>query len=450
MAGRRKTKGSRATTAPDELVLLAWNDLVAVTRGRGVPLSEYPARRRDGINWAMAGQALTPFEDIADNPWGSMDEVHMTPDETTHVRFEVGGGMPAFNIALCDAITTDGTVWEACPRGVLRAAVDDLRQRHGLEILASPELEFQLVGDAVRDVTPFSLEAFRMMPDLGQRMVEALRAAGCAPETFEPEYGVGQYEFSCAPAFGIAAGDRIVLAKEVVREVARRAGLRASFTPKPFPTRPGNGAHIHLSLWTRDRRPATHDPSRPGGLTEQAARFAAGVVRHMPALCAFAAPSVPSYYRLGPHHWSAGYACMGVTNREAALRVCLPSKGSAASVRRRFNLEYRPADGASNPHLTLGAIVRAGLAGLDEKLPLPTLVQEDPHDMGAARRREHGIAPLPATLGEALDALIGDRTVTGWFAPNLLDTYIAVKRKEIAVCEGLSPDDICEKYRHAY
>jgi glutamine synthetase len=450
MARGGKAARSRGGVAGDELILLAWNDLVAVTRGRGVPAHQYQERRKTGINWAMAGHALTPFEDIADNPWGSMDEVHMTPDDSTHIRVEVGAGMPAFNIALCDGITTEGGTWDSCTRGFLRSAVDDLRQRHGLELMASPELEFQLVGARLPEATPFSLEAFRLMPDLGQRMVEALRQAGCEPETFEPEYGVGQYEFSCAPAFGIAAADRIVLAKEVVREVARRAGLRASFTAKPYFTRPGNGAHIHMSLWTRDRRPATHDPRRPGGLTLKAARFAAGIVRHMPALCAFAAPSVASYYRLGPHHWSAGYACMGVTNREAALRVCLPSKGTAASMQRRFNLEYRPADGASNPYLTLGVLIRAGLAGLDEKLALPALVQEDPHDMGEARRRELGIVTLPATLGAALDALARDATVTGWFAPNLLNTYVAVKRKEISLCEALAPDEICEKYRHAY
>lgn len=450
MARGGGTARSRRGGGGDELVLLAWNDLVGVTRGRAVPLAAYPGRRRTGINWAMAGHALTPFEDIADNPWGPMDEVHMTPAEETHVRVEVGADQPPFNVVLCDGITVDGGVWDACPRGFLKAAVDDLRRRHGLDVLASPELEFQLVGPNLPEATPFSLEAFRLMPALGQRMVDALRAAGTEPETFEPEYGVGQYEYSCAPALGVAAADRIVMSKEIVREVARRAGLRASFTPKPYAARPGNGAHIHFSLWSRDGRPATHDPKRPGFLTEKAARFAAGVVRHMPALCAFAAPSVPSYYRLGPHHWSSGYACVGVTNREAALRICVPSKGTTASVRRRFNLEYRPADGAANPYLVLGALIRAGLAGLDEKLPLPHLMQEDPHDIGEKRRGELGIAALPATLEGALGALARDAVVSGWFAPNLLATYVAVKRKEIELASGLAPDEVCARYRHAY
>ena len=105
----------------DELIFLAWNDLVGVTRGRGVPLKSYPARRRTGINWAMAGQALTPFEDIADNPWGPMDEAHMTPAPETQIRVDVGGGQPPLAMVLCDGLTTDGSVWDPARAASARA-----------------------------------------------------------------------------------------------------------------------------------------------------------------------------------------------------------------------------------------------------------------------------------------------------------------------------------------
>src|SRR5262245_41891403 len=95
----------------EDLIFRAWDDLVGVTRGRGVPLKAYPARRRTGINWAMAGQALTPFEDIADNPWGPMDEAHMTPAPETEVRVDVWPGQLALNFVLCDGLTTEGAVW---------------------------------------------------------------------------------------------------------------------------------------------------------------------------------------------------------------------------------------------------------------------------------------------------------------------------------------------------
>ncbi|HTO83513.1 MAG TPA: glutamine synthetase family protein [Methylomirabilota bacterium] len=434
----------------DELIFLAWNDLVGVTRGRGVPLGSYPTRRKTGINWAMAGQALTPFEDIADNPWGPLDEAHMTPVPETQIRVDVGGGQPPLNMVLCDGLTTDGAVWDSCTRGFCKAAVDELRRRTGLVLKASPELEFQLLGADLPPATPFSLEAFRLLPDLGARIVAALRQAGAEPESFEPEYGVGQYEVTCRPALGVAAADRMVIVREVIREVARRAGYRASFTPKPFVGRPGNGAHIHFSLQTADGKPVTHDPAGPGGLGAQAQRFAAGVVRHLPALCALTAPSVPSYYRLGPHHWSAGYACLGVSNREAALRICLPPKATVAATRRLYNLEVRPADSTASPYLALGALIRAGLAGIVDELPPPPLVQEDPHDMGADRRGKLGIVELPSSLGAALDCLERDTLVRGWFAPNLWRAYLAVKRKEIELMANLKDEDVCARYCDAY
>src|SRR5262249_22815604 len=98
----------------------------------------------------------------------------------------------------------------------------------------------------------------------------------------------------------------------------------------------------------------------------------------------------------------------------------------------------------------LGALVRAGLAGIAEKLPLPPLIQQDPHDMGADKRRSLGIETLPATLDEALTRLENDAVVKNWFSPNLWQTYLAVKRKEIELGANLGPDEICEKYRNAY
>lgn len=436
--------------ASGDLILLAWSDLVGITRGRAVPTRAYAGRRKTGINWAMAGHALTPFEDIADNPWGSMGEVHMTPDHRTLVHVDLWDDLPALSFVLCDGLTTDGKAWDSCTRGFLNAALADLEKEAGLCIYASPELEFQLIGEDLPCTTPFSIEAFRIAPKFAARCVAALHQAGTEPEAYEPEFGVNQFEVSCRPTIGVAAADRMVTVKEVIREVARRSGYQASFTPKIAPDRPGNGAHIHFSLQTPDGRPATHDPNLPGGLTKKAASFAAGVVRHMPAIIAITAPSPPSYFRLGPHHWSAGYACLGTTNREAALRICIPPKGSAERTRRLYNLEFRPADATANPYLTLGALVRAGLQGIRERLPLPPLINEDPHDMGAERRRKLGIATLPAALPEALDAMANDRTVRGWFSDNLWNAYRSVKRKEIDLCRDVSVETICERYARVY
>ena len=328
--------------------------------------------------------------------------------------------------------------------------LQDLEKETGLRFYSSPELEFSLLGASLPMTTPFSLEAFRLVPDFALRCIEALRQAGTEPETFEPEYGINQFEVSCRPAIGIAAADRTLIVKEVIREVARRAGYRASFTPKIALDRPGNGAHVHFSLQSKDGKPATYDPSRPGGLSEKAGQFAAGVVRHTPAICAFSAPTPPSYFRLGPQHWSSGYAGLGLNNREASLRICPPPKGDAARMRRLYNLEYRPVDSTSSPYLVLGLLVRAGLQGIREKLPMPELLTEDPHDLGAEKRRKMGIAALPGTLSEALDTLERDKVVKSWFSDNLWKAYISVKRKEVDMFKNATAEEIMSRYANAY
>lgn len=434
----------------DEVALLAWNDLVGLTRGRGVPVSELKSRLKTGINWAYAGQALTPFDAIADNPWGPVGEAYMTPDPASRVRVELGGAVPPLHFYLCDGINPDGTPWDSCTRGFLRQALTDLEREAGLTLAAAAEVEFDLGGTAHQPGPPFSLEAFRAVPEFAAAVVQALREAGAEPETFEPEYGYGQYEISCAPAFGLQGADRMVVVREVVREVARRRGWRASFTPIVRPGVPGNGAHMHFSLWDTAGKPATHDPARPGGLSEKAAAFAAGVVRHTPALCALTAPSVISYLRLGPHHWSSGYAACALSNREASLRIVVPPKGTAEETARRYHLEFRPTDSTCSPYLALGAIVRAGLEGIRAGLALPPLFEGDPHDMGEAKRQELGIVRLPETLEDALQALEADRVAGGWFPPTLLQVFLAVKRKEIELMTHRDPADVCELYRNAY
>ena len=126
-----------------------------------------------------------------------------------------------------------------------------------------------------------------------------------------PEYASHQFEIPIAPSEGLACADRAVLFREIVREVARRVGSRASFTPLLDPSEAGNGVHIHLSLLDGDGQAVLYDERRAGTLSELGGRFAAGVLLHARALSALSAPSPVSAARLAPHRWSAGAACLG-------------------------------------------------------------------------------------------------------------------------------------------
>lgn len=433
-----------------EIALLGWSDYVGLTRCRGVPASTIQDRLEDGLGWAVAGQALTPFADIAANPWGPMREVRQVPVPETRTRVELDDGTPPFHLYLCDSKNPDGTHWDCSTRGFMLAALDDFRRETGLEFTAALEHEFTLEGEGLLDAPPFSLETIRNVASFAGDVSSALRQANVEPETVEPEYGYRQYEVTTAPGVGPMAGDRAIITREVIREVARRRGVRATFSPMPVYGGVGNGAHVHFSFVDRAGRNAAYDAHGVSGASLVAQRFIAGVLRHTRALTALVAPSPVSYHRLGPHHWSCGYASFGVQNREAAIRIVpSPSRDPEKQVR-GFNMEFRPPDATASPYMVVGALVRAGLEGIRDELPLPPATDRDPADLTDAKRAELGIVPLPSTLSEALQALDEDERARAWLPGEMYESYVAVKRAEIDLVAGLDPAEACRRYAGAY
>ena len=365
-------------------------------------------------------------------------------------RVEFDADWPAFHIILCDSLNQDGSPWECCTRSFMKAALADLKTETGLELHTAFENEFLVSGGDRPWVAPFSLGSARQVAPFIERLVAALMAADIGLETVEPEYGLSQYEISTGPAPGITGADRVVVTREVLREVARQCGLHASISPKPAPDAVGNGCHLHMSLWDDEGRAAAFDPEGPGELSDIAAHFVAGIMRHLSALTALTAPSPVSYLRLGPHHWSCGYRVVGVQNREAAVRICPSPKLDPAERGGAFNIELRSTDATASPYLAIGATVRAGLEGIRNKLPLPPLLDGDPADLTESERSELGIDPLPGSLDQALDAFEADETVLGWFTPTMIEAYTSLKRFEVAMFADSTAEAMCERYRLAY
>lgn len=434
----------------EELVGFLHADLSGLLRGRSVPASELESRVAAGVGWVPADIALTPFGPIAEpNPYGSRDDLRLLPDEASEVRVELFEGASPLHFFLCDAVNVDGSPWDSCPRTLLKDALARLERETGLRLLASFEQEFLLQAPGFEPGPGFSFEAQRRVEPFGPLVFAALKQGGLEPEAFLPEYGEGQFEVPCAPAGGLAAADRAMATREVVREVARGLGYRASFAPMADPEGVGNGVHVHMSLADGEGRPVFYDPERPGNLSLTAARFAAGILDHLPALCALTAPSVISYLRLGPHRWSAGFGYMGERDREATIRLP-PVSSLSGDPARQFNLEFRAADATANPHLTLAALVLAGLRGLRENLPEPALVTGDPSEMSEEERRRLGVRTLPASLEEALAALEADAVARSWLSPDLLSCHLGVKRAEISLLEGAGPREACARYLRVY
>jgi glutamine synthetase len=343
-----------------------------------------------------------------------------------------------------------GSQWECCTRGFMKQALEAFKAETGLQFVGAFEHEFLLTGGARDWCVPFSLEQVRINAEFLRDATKALLAARVGLETVEPEYGVLQYEISCAPALGAMAGDRAIITREVIREAARRLGLRASFTPKPKPEAVGNGAHLHFSFRDEAGTNVAYDPDTPNNISLIAQHFIGGVVRHMPALCALMAPSPVSYLRLGPHHWSCGYNAFGVQNREASIRVCPSPERDPAKRSKAFNLEIRIPDATASPYMVIGALVNAGLAGIREKLPLPPAVDRDPGELTEDERKRLNIVALPSSLESALDVLEADTLVKSWLSPTLYTAYTAVKRIEAAMFVDQDQRYMCQRYHDAY
>ena len=435
---------------PGELVAIVCCDLGAIVRGRSLLASELPAALSVGVGWVPANHALTPLGPVAEgNPFGSIGDLRLLPDPDTRTRVDGAGDDGALELLLCDLVETDGRPWECCPRRFLREALDELEAELGGRLLASFEHEFQLPSDSP-SALPFSLEAQRLGEPFATNVMDALTQAGVEPERIFPEYAPHQFEIPVAAAEGVLGADRAVVFREVVREIARREGRRASFTPLLDPRDAGNGVHIHLSVIDRDGDSLFYDPARAGCLSEIGERFAAGILLHARALNALTAPSPVSAVRLQPHRWSAGAVCLAQRNREALLRIPPLVEIADADPARQLRLEYRGADAAANPYLALGALLRAGLDGVRARLPAPTILDRDPAQLEGAEAERFGVGALPGSLEEAMGALAEDATARSWLGSLLYDAYASVKRAEIDAARDVEIEELCARYGAIY
>jgi glutamine synthetase len=316
----------------------------------------------------------------------------------------------------------------------LRRALERLKRETGLQLLAAFEQEFTYSGVAAHPPQPYELDAYRRQGPFGEALLAALRQAGVIPDSFLAEFGPQQFEVTTAPALGLRAADDAVIVREIAQAVAFRLGQRVSFAPMHDPNGTGSGTHIHWSLLDGDDRPVLYDSRRTFGLSVVGSRFVAGILHHLPALCALTAPSVASYYRLRPNRWAPVQADVGFLDRGSSLRIC-PVVGSDAAERaRQFNVEFRVADAAASPYLALAVLVQAGLDGIRDRRELAN----------------HTPRPLPSSLGQALTLLEADERAAEWLGPELLSAYVLFKRAELSGLEDLEEAEICRRYAEVY
>jgi glutamine synthetase len=417
----------------EPIVFVGTSDLSGHFRGKSFPAADLPSRLQRGVGLAPSNIFLSAFGPIQVTPFGTKGEVFLIPDPAVRVYVPFDGSTAEF-FFIGDIRTLQGAPWDFCPRHLLRRALERLQSETGLRFFATFEQEFVYSGVTAFPWQPYELDAYRRQGVFGEALLAAIRQVGVIPDSFLCEYGRQQFEVTSAPAIGLRAADDAVITRELAQAVASRLGHRVSFTPLPEPSGTSSGTHIHWSFLDQDDRPVLYDEKRPWQLSQQGSEFVAGVLHHLPALCAVTAPSVVSYYRLRPGGWAPARADLGELDRGAALRVCPLAGTDPVQRARQYNVEFRVADATASPYLALAALVHAGLDGIRNRRQI---------DAGGSRA-------LPGSLGEALALLEANEAAAEWFGAQWLSAYLQFKRAEINGLDKLDETEVCRRYAQAY
>lgn len=281
--------------------------------------------------------------------------------------------------------------------------------------------------------TPYKGGYFPVPPvdhfaDLRDLITSTLLNAGIQVERAHHEVGTaGQAEINYKFDTLLAAADKLMLFKYIVKNVAFSNGFSATFMPKPLAGDNGSGMHCHQSLW-KDGKPLFYDEKGYAGLSDTARWYIGGLLKHAPSLLAFTNPSVNSYHRLVPGFEAPVNLVYSQRNRSAAIRI--PITGSNPKAKR---IEYRVPDPSSNPYLAFSALLMAGIDGVKNRIEPPTPMDKDLYELPPEEAKS--VPQVPGSLSEALDALEKDRdylTAGGVFTEDLIDTWLDYKRsKEI-------------------
>lgn len=409
--------------------LASYVDLHGIPKCKSVPIAHI-MRMLDGSEM-FTGAALDGVPQAVND-----DEVCAKPDPSSAIVLPWNPEI----VWLASDLYLRGTPFEACSRHILRralarAAEMGFRFNLGIEteffiLRHTADGGFGVISERDRlDKPAYDVRTLLDYYPVIDELVSAMNRLGWDVFSFDHEDAVGQFETDFAYADALVMADRFTFFRFMAHEIARKHGYFASFMPKIWVNRTGSGAHFNMSLAGLDSgRNLFEDPSdvQSCGLSKLGYQFIAGVLRHARAICAVAAPLVNSYKRLilkgsmSGYTWAPVYICYGGNNRTNMLRI--PMGGG--------RVECRMPDIACNLYLAAAMIVSAGLEGIREALDPGAPHMENMYDYSRADLDRLGIALLPRTLLEAVEAFAADPLSREVFGDLMFKTFLEYKTRE--------------------
>jgi glutamine synthetase len=403
-------------------VRLWFTDVLGMLKSVAVTSSELEGAFTEGIGFD--GSAVDGFARVQES------DMLAIPDAAT---FQVlpwrSGDDTAVARMFCDIRTPEGEPFAADPRQVLRRNLARAAEM-GFSFYVHPEMEFFVFKSSEEPIPLdnggyFDLTPLDVQSDFRREAIQTLEAMGISVEYSHHEVAPSQHEIDLRYADGLTMADNLMTYRLVVKEVAMRRGIYATFMPKPLEEHWGSAMHTHVSLFDGDSN-AFYDASDPYHLSDVGKQFIAGLLTHAEEITAVCCQWVNSYKRLVPGFEAPVYVSWGRHNRSSLVRIPMYKPKKSASTR----IEYRVPDPACNPYLAFSVILAAGLRGIEKNYDLPPEAEDNIYELSDAERRAAGIGRLPHNLGSALTAMEDSELVAEALGEHVFEFFLRNKRVE--------------------
>lgn len=360
-------------------------------------------------------------------------DMYLKPDYDTFVvlPWRNKEGIAAARI-ICDVYKSDGvTPFEGCPRVNLKRVLAEAKEL-GYTMNVGTEAEFFLFeydedglpSTITQDVAGyFSLDPEDGANDCRREIIETLEKMGFEIEASHHEVAEGQHEINFKYADALTCADNTITFKWVVKSIAAKYGLYATFMPKPIFGINGSGMHTNQSLFNLDGTNAFFDESADIQLSAVAYKYIAGILKNARSFVAVTNPLVNSYKRLVPGYEAPVYAAWSASNRSALVRI--PAARGMST-----RTEVRCPDPSTNPYLALAMMLNAGLDGVRNDLPVPDPVDKDIFEMSSLQMADEGITVLPGSLEEAIEEFKANPLSKETLGGHIYEKYIEAKQAE--------------------
>ena len=407
-----------------KFVNMQFIDLFGVVKNITITVEHLEDAFKNGV-W-FDGSSIEGFAKIHES------DMFLKPDPTTYALIPWLNS-PEGNTArfICDIFCPDGRPFEGDPRNILKKVLKEAEEL-GYTYNTGPEFEFFLFKKDNDKLVPLPHDTggyFDLSMDkayeVRREMAVVLRKFGIDVERLSHEVSAGQHEINFCYGSALQTADNATTLRCVLKAVAERHGLHATFMPKPIAGINGSAMHVHQSLFKNGEN-VFFDASDSHCLSPIAKNFIAGQLKHIQGMCAITSPTVNSYKRLAPGYEAPVYVSWAKTNRSALIRVPAFKKEKPKAAR----IELRCPDPTCNIYLAFAVMLKAGLDGIKNNLQPPESIEDDLYGFDESKLSKFNVTQLPYSLFDAVKYMKKSDLVRDVFGEATYSKYVSAKIAE--------------------